>query len=77
MQYTAVLVNSHVEKSPALAVAVLLRMEGLDFSRQFISPAAESLPNDNINIFRVQYVLDYKIPQFRLHTQAPARPATQ
>ena len=34
-------------------------MEGLDFSRQFASPAAESLPNDNIFVFTVQYVLQY------------------
>ena len=60
-QYNSVLVNSYAEKSPALAAAALLRMEGLDFSRQFCSPAAESTTNDNIMVFIVQYVLEYKI----------------
>ena len=50
------LVNMFVhitEKSPALAAAALLRTEGLDFSRLFTSPAAESLANDNTMVFAV------------------------
>ena len=36
-------------------------MERLDFSRQSSSPSAESLSNDNILLFTVYYVLQYKI----------------
>ena len=42
-----------------MAVAALLRTEGLDFSKRFSSPAAESLANDNIMVFTIQYVLGY------------------
>ena len=34
-------------------------MEGLDFFKQFSSPAPESLAKDNIMIFTVHYVLQY------------------
>ena len=50
-KFTSVLANSYSEKSPALAAAALLRMEGLDFSSLFSSPAAESLAKDNIMVF--------------------------
>ena len=52
-QYTSVLVNSYAEKSSVPAAGELLRMEGLDFSRLFSGPAAESLANDNIMVFTV------------------------
>ena len=60
-QYTSDLRKRYAEKRPALAAAGLIRMEGLDFSRQFSSPAAESLARCIIMVSTVQYVLQYII----------------
>ena len=81
--------NSYAEKSPALAAAALLRMEGLDFSKLFTSPAEESLANDNIIVFTLYYVLQYiigtwylvpvpsrygRIPNFEAHPHMHTQP---